>query len=125
MHQVEVHVLEPQALEARLDLTDRIFCAWVELCRNEDLVAVQAALAEALADALLVPVALGRVDMAIAQLKCPTDGVLGLGALGGLPHTKSQRGNLMPVSECVHWHRLSEPGRCRHRVLLSRPLLTK
>src|SRR5580704_10863331 len=105
MHQVEVHVLEPQALEARLYLSDRILGTWVELCRDEDLVAVQAALTESLTDTLFVPIALGRVDMAIAQLKRPTDGVLGLGALGGLPHTQSQRWNLVSVSEIMYWHR--------------------
>ena len=124
MHQVEVHVLEPQALEARLYLSDRILGAWVELCGDEDLVAIQAALTESFADALFVPVALGRVDMAIAQLKCPTDGVLGLGALGGLPHAKSKRWNLVSVSELARRRRLSEPRRCRHRLLLSRSLLT-
>src|SRR3984885_1057846 len=105
VHQVEVHVLEPQALETRLYLSDRILGTWIELRRDKDLVAVQATLTESLADALFIPIALGRVNMAIAQLKSPADGVLGLRPLGGLPHAQSQRWNLVPVSELVLRHR--------------------
>src|ERR1700677_2711738 len=94
MDQVEIDVLEPQALQARFDLTNRVLGARVELRRDEDVTAVETTFPQALPDAFLVPVPLRRVDVAVAQLESPTDGVLRLAALGGLPDPEGEGGNL-------------------------------
>ena len=53
----------------------------------------------ALPDALLVAVGLGGVDVAVAELERPADGVLALGAVGDLPDAESERRHLVAVGE--------------------------
>src|SRR5580698_10878923 len=114
MHQVEIDILEPEALQARFDLTNRVLGARVELCRDEDVATVEATLPKTFADTLLVAVALSGVDVAITQLERPADRVLRLAALGGLPDTQGERGNLIPVAQRLRRHRLTKSRRCRH-----------
>src|ERR1700676_868321 len=125
MHQVEVDILEPQALQSRFDFSNRVIGSWVELGRHEDVGAIEATLSKALPDTLLIPVSLSGVDVAVSQLERPPDGVLRLASLGGLPDTEGECGDLMPVGEGLHRRRLAKPRSCRHQLLLSPPNLMK
>ena len=56
-------MVDAETLQAPFSLGNRVFPPGMELRRDEDLVAWDAALLQSLADALLVPVGLGRVDV--------------------------------------------------------------
>src|ERR1700729_1805390 len=56
MYEVKIHVVEPQPLQARFNLSNRILRARIELRRYEDVGAVDAPLSIAFSDTLLVPV---------------------------------------------------------------------
>ena len=58
-----------------------------------------AAVAKRLADALLVAVGLGGVDVAVAELQRPADGVLALGPVGHLPDAEPERRHLVAIGE--------------------------
>src|SRR5580658_1027254 len=109
MHQVEIDILEPQALQARFDLTNRVLGAGIELRRDEDFAAIETTLPKALPDTFLIPVPLSRVDVAVAQLKRPTYGVLRLVTLGRLPDAEGECGNLMPICEGQRRYRITKP----------------
>ena len=73
----------------------------VELGRDEDLVAGDPALAQALSDAFFVAVGLGRVDVPIAELERPADGVHAVGPVRNLPHAETQERDRVAVRECA------------------------
>src|SRR5439155_27200201 len=83
--EVEVDPVHPEPAQALLCLGLRVLGPRIELRRDEHLVSRQPAVAKRLADALLVAVALGRIDVAIAQLERPAHGVFRLLAGMDLP----------------------------------------
>ena len=99
MDDVEVDVLDAQPLQAALRLHLGVLRAGMELRRDEDLLARDAAVAQGPADALLVAVGLRRVDVAVAELERPPHRVLGLRPFGHLPHAKREEGNLVAIGE--------------------------
>jgi hypothetical protein len=96
---VEVDVVETQASETRLGLGDRIPAPGMELRRDEYLVARDPALAQGAPDALLVAVGLGSVDVAIAELERPADGVHALGPVRDLPHAEAEQRDRVAIRE--------------------------
>jgi len=72
---VQVDVVDAKPLEAARGLLDRVFVPGIELGRDENLVARDAALAEALPHASLVAVSLSGVDVSIAELERPANSV--------------------------------------------------
>src|ERR1700722_17717809 len=88
VHKVEIDVLGPQAIQTRLELCDRIAGPRAELRGDEHVAAVEPALSKACSDACLVPIRLGRVDVAVAKFKCPADRLLALTTVWGLPHAE-------------------------------------
>src|SRR4029077_13997114 len=82
---VEVDVVDPESLQAALGLGDRVLSSGKELGGDEDLLARDAALAQPLSDALLVAVRLCRVDVSVAELERPADGIDTLAAVLDLP----------------------------------------
>ena len=84
MDDVEVDLVHAEALEAPLGLSLGVTGARVELRRDEDLLARDTTFPDPDPDALLVPVRLSRVDVAVAELERPADGVDALrGRAGG------------------------------------------
>lgn len=84
MDQQQVDVLQAEPLEALLEARDRTILALkfpVELRRHKQFVAGDARPTDALADALLVAVPHGGVDVAVADLDGRRDGARGLFAL--------------------------------------------
>jgi hypothetical protein len=79
--------------EAGLGFSRRIAAPGVELRRDEDLIPGDAAIAQRSSDARLVAIGLRRVDVAIAGLERPTDGVLTLRPVGHLPDPESEGGD--------------------------------
>jgi len=95
---VEVQAIDLQPLEASLGLGRRVLLPRVELGRDEHLVARDPALAQPLADAVLVPVRLGRVEVPIAQLERPANRVDALRPIRDLPHAEPEQRD--PVAVC-------------------------
>ena len=66
MDDVQVDAVDPEPLKAPLELCDRVSPCGMELGGDEHVIARDAAFAQPLADALLVAVGLGGVDVAVA-----------------------------------------------------------
>src|SRR2546430_3243514 len=96
---VEVEVVDAELLEAARGLLDRVSVPGVELGRDEHLVARDLGLAEALPDAFLVAVGLSGVDMSIAELERPANGVHAFAALRYLPDAEPEKWNLVAIGE--------------------------
>jgi hypothetical protein len=94
--EVEVDVVDVELLDAVRNLSEGVAAPWVELCRDEHLVARDAALAQRLAHARLVAVRLRGVDVAVTQLECRADGVHARWSVRHLPHPEPEQ-----------WHRCS------------------
>lgn len=92
--QVQVHVVQPQALEAGVDaLRHALVPRVVELGGDPDVGARNPGVADGGADLGLVAVGEGRVDVAVAVLEGGEDGVVDLvGA--GLPGAEADDGDL-------------------------------
>src|SRR5262249_27720596 len=97
--QVEVDLVDPESLEATLGHRRRVLACRVELGGDEDILARHAALAKRPADALLVPVRLGRVDMPVAELERPPHGVHAFGSVRHLPDAQAEQRELAAVSK--------------------------
>src|SRR5207302_7508618 len=95
--QVEVDLLHAEALEAPLRLRRRVLRAGVELRREEDVFARDAAVLQRASDARLVPVCLRGVDVAIAGLERPPNGVLGVRAGAHLPYAQAEERQLVSI----------------------------
>jgi hypothetical protein len=65
--QVQVNLVDAESSQALPGLGGGVVAPWVELGRDEYLVAGQAAVAQRFSDALLVAVGLSRVDMAVPR----------------------------------------------------------
>lgn len=92
--QVQVNIVEAEALEARVDaLGDALVPRVVELGGDPDLGARDAAVADAGADLGLVAVGERRVDVAVAVLEGREDGVVHL-VRGRLPGAEADDGDL-------------------------------
>ena len=89
--------LDPEPLEAALDLCDRVSPSGIELGRDEDLIARDTAFAQPLPDALLVAVGLGGVDVPIAEFERPADRVDALASVRHLPDAEAQQRQLRTV----------------------------
>ncbi len=96
---VEVDLLDAEPLEAVLGLGGRVGARGIELRRDEDLVARDAAVAQRAADARLVAVGLRGVDVPVARLERPAHRVLTLGAVLDLPHAQPDRGDRVTVRQ--------------------------
>ena len=71
----------------------------MELGGDEHFVARQATFAQPLADALLVAVGLGRVDVSIPDVESPADGVHTFRPVGDLPYAEPEQRDPVPVGE--------------------------
>src|SRR6202012_3826129 len=131
VNDVEVHVVDAEALEALLRLRRRIGARGIELGGDEHLVARDAAGAYPGPHAGLVAVGLRGVDVAVAALQRPPHRVLTGPPFGDLPYAQSDGGDGVPVRQrsrpvaCAHvasldclGATLSSPSRCSHRVEL-------
>ncbi len=96
---VQVDVVHSQPAQAALRLGGGIAVAGIELGRDEHLFARRPAVAQRLADAALVAVGLGSVDMAIPELERPADGVDALRPVGHLPYAQPQQRDFVSVRE--------------------------
>ena len=114
MDDVEVDVVDAEPLEAPFRLGRRIGAtAGIELRRHEELVTRDAALAQPLPDAFFVAVRLRRVDVPVAELERPPNGVHALGSVGNLPDPEADQRDLVPVGEHAP---LSVGRHRRHRI---------
>src|SRR5262249_32049230 len=104
---VQVYALDPEPLEAALNLRDRVFPRGIELGGDEHLLARDTAFAQSLPDALLVTVRLSGVDVPIAELERPTDGLDALASVRHLPDPKPEQRDPVAVGE---W---ASPSVCR------------
>jgi hypothetical protein len=114
MDDVQIDVVDAEELQAPLDRRDRIPVPGIELRGDEHLVTRDAAGAQALADALFVAVCLRRVDVPIAELERPANGVHARAAVRDLPHAESEQRNRVAVGE---WTRLGVLLRSVHEPL--------
>ena len=89
MDDVQVDALDPEPLEAPLKLCDRVSPCGMELGGYEHLIARNTAFAQSLADALLVAVGLGGVDVPVAELERPTNCFDALASVRHLPDAKT------------------------------------
>ena len=89
VYEVEVDLVESEPAQALLCFGLRILRPWIELGRDEDLLARQAAGAQGLADGLFVAVGLRRVDVTVAELERPAHRFLGLLAGPNLPDAET------------------------------------
>ncbi len=101
MHQVEVDLVEAEPLEAEGQLSRGVAPARVELRRYEHLVAGDATVAEALANAALVAVELGGVDVPVPELERPAHRVFARRSVGYLPNAQAEHGHLAAVRQHV------------------------
>jgi hypothetical protein len=90
MDDVQVDALDPELLEAALDLRDRVFPCGMELGGYEHLIARDTAFAQSLSDALLIAVGLGGVDMPVAEFEGPPDCVDALASVRDLPDAEAE-----------------------------------
>lgn len=88
-----------RSLDARLGLGVALDPG-VDLGRDEEFVARDAAVAQAFADAALIAVGLGRVDVAVADLHRLPDGLRDL-AIVDPPGAQAELGNADPIGERV------------------------
>src|SRR4051812_16902199 len=95
--QVQVHVVEPESLEASFELRHRVLARRKELGRDEYVVARYTALAQALTDTFLVAVHLRGVDVTVPELERPADRVNGLRTLCRLPHAETEEWDAVAV----------------------------
>jgi hypothetical protein len=96
---VQVDVVDPEPLQAALDLGDRVLPPRKELGRDEHVLARNAALAQRLSDALLVAVSLRGINVPAAELKRPGNGIYALAAIRHLPDTKAEQRDLVAVRQ--------------------------
>ena len=104
MQEIEIQVLQPEALEGVLKLGDGALVAVAagELGGHEDLFAGDTGAAQSLADGFLVAVAERGVDGAVAARQGRRDGVFALVRIGDLEH---------PQAKPRHAHAVGEGGR--------------
>jgi hypothetical protein len=96
---VEVDLIDAEPLEAALYRARRIAVAGKELGRDEHLLARQPTRAQSPADALLVAVGLGGIDVAVAGFERPADRVLALRAARHLPNPQTEHRHLGAVGQ--------------------------
>ena len=120
VHQVQVHLVDAELPQALLRLGDRVLAPGVELGGDEHLVAGHAAVPQGLADACLVAVGLGGVDVPVAELKRPAHRVLARRPVGHLPDAEPEHRQLVPVGKLRELH--GYPFR-RHRTERGTPRL--
>jgi hypothetical protein len=96
---VQVDGVHAEPPKAPFQLRDRICARGEELRRDEHLVAANAALAQPLADALLVAVRLRGIDVAVAELERPADGVHAFLSVRHLPDTEPEQRHPVAVGE--------------------------
>src|SRR3954468_9579860 len=96
---VQVDLVEAEPLETALRLGFRIVVARIELRGDEDLPARHAAVAKRTTDALLVPVCLRGIDVAVAELERPANRILRLGPVRDLPDAEGEERDLVAVGE--------------------------
>jgi len=89
----------------------------IELRRDEDLLARDAAVTQRATDAPLVAVGLRRVDVAISRLRRPPHRVLALAAVGHLPDPEPQQRDRVAIDEHTRASVRRHPA-CFHRSLL-------
>jgi hypothetical protein len=97
--QVQVDLVDAEPPQAGLQLTLGVPAAGAELGGQEHVLAGHPGGAQRLADAALVAVGLGGVDVPVARLQRPADGAPGLRAVGGLPHAQAQQRHGQPVAD--------------------------
>ncbi len=90
VHEVQIHLVQSELLEAALGLTLGVGTSGKELRGDEDLLARHATRADARADRALVLVALCRVDVAISRLERAGDDPLARAAGVDLPHAEAE-----------------------------------
>ena len=100
----------PSRAQALLGLGDRVLAARVELGGDEHLVARHAAVPQRLADARLVAVGLGGVDVPVPELERPAHGVHARRPVRHLPDAEPEHGQLVSVGELRELH--GHPFRC-------------
>lgn len=121
MDQIQIDVLEPQALKASVEGVERLIVAVVivpQLGGHEHLAAVELAARDGLADSLLVPVGGSGVDRAVTHLEGGGDGVRGV-LLWNLEDTKAELRDLVAVGE-VEVGDVCVFGVCGHAEVLPR-----
>jgi hypothetical protein len=99
MHDVQVHAVDSEPLEAALNLCDGVTSSRIELGRYEHLITRDTAFAQSLPDALLVAVGLGGVDVPVAELERPADCVDALASVRHLPDAEAEQRQLRTVRE--------------------------
>ena len=94
MNQIQIHILQPQTLQARIDpLLHALVPRVIELGGNPDLRARDPGVADGGADFGFVAVGEGRVDVAVAGFEGGEDGVVDFVG-GGLPGAEADNGDL-------------------------------
>src|SRR5262249_41669251 len=99
MNDVEVDVVDTETLQALLDFGDRVARAWVELRRDEHLIARHAAVLQCPADTLFVAVSLCSVHVAVAEFESVAHGIDTLRSVGPLPHAEPEYRDSIPVAQ--------------------------
>jgi len=82
MDQIEIHVVDLEPLEARVEGPSRLLVPMIvveALRRDEHLAPIEAGSANCLTDGCLVAICRGGVDVAIADFECLCHGLRGLG----------------------------------------------
>jgi hypothetical protein len=113
---VQVDALDPEPLEAALNLCDRVSPCGIELGGYEHLLAWDTAFAQSLPDALLVAVGLGGVDVPVAELERPTDCVDALASVRQLPDAEAEQRQLRTVRQGA-LSSISCHGACQYVLL--------
>jgi hypothetical protein len=99
MDDVQVDALDPEPLEAALNLCDRVSPRGMELGSDEHVIARDTALAQSLPDGFFVPVGLGGVDVPVAEFERPAHGVDALASVRHLPDAEAEQRKLRTVGQ--------------------------
>jgi hypothetical protein len=94
VHEVEVDVVHPQPVQAGVDAGERRFITLVavpKLGRDEDLGAVDSGCGERTADAFLVSVDHGGVDVPVAKFEGGGDGLLNVFSILDLERAEAEK----------------------------------
>src|SRR5262245_60496457 len=116
MDDVQVELVQAEPSQAPLGFRDRVAAPWLELRRDEDVLACDTALAQSPADALLVAVRLSGVDVPVAELERPPDSFDALRPVRHLPDPEAEERDLVPIRERTHRQRHREIVAARRRT---------
>src|ERR1700691_364522 len=97
--QIQINLIQTEPPQALPGFGNGVFAPWKELCRDEHVLALHAAVPQRPSDALLVGVSLGGVDMAVSQLQRPAHGVHAGQPVRHLPYAQAKHGHLISIRQ--------------------------